>query len=270
MNKNEVLDQSSLKWLRKTLNMGSDMRAAVEQLRQRGFTDPAILAGLDAIKPTGNALAAGLPPLIRRNPANLSKIDRPGIELYTLDNFLNAKDCARIIALIDHHVQPSRLAMKANDGFRTSQTAELCQLKSPTATSIDDKICKTFGIRAEYSEGIQAQRYDVGQQFKAHHDYFEPGSEMYRRLASMRGNRTWTFMVYLNDGMEGGATRFTQIDYVAQPKAGMALFWNNLNADGLPNRLTKHCGEPVTSGHKIVITKWFRVHGDGPVFHEPA
>jgi hypothetical protein len=27
-----------------------------------------------------------------------------------------------------------------------------------------------------------------------------------------------------------------------------------------------HCGEPVSRGHKIIITKWFRVHGDGPVF----
>jgi prolyl 4-hydroxylase len=48
----------------------------------------------------------------------------------------------------------------------------------------------------------------------------------------------------------------------------MALLWNNLNADGSPNPHTMHCGEPVTQGHKIIITKWFRVHGDGPVFHD--
>ena len=29
-----------------------------------------------------------------------------------------------------------------------------------------------------------------------------------------------------------------------------------------------HCGEPVVRGHKIIITKWFRIHGDGPVFHD--
>ena len=54
-------------------------------------------------------------------------------------------------------------------------------------------------------------------------------------------------MVYLNEGMEGGATRFTEIDYAVQPKTGMALFWNNLNADGSPNPATMHCGEPVTA-----------------------
>ena len=74
---------------------------------------------------------------------------------------------------------------------------------------IDDKICKTLGIRPEYSEGIQAQRYDVGQQFKPHWDCFEPGTREYLRFAGTRGNRTWSFMVYLNEGMEGGGTRFT-------------------------------------------------------------
>jgi prolyl 4-hydroxylase len=48
----------------------------------------------------------------------------------------------------------------------------------------------------------------------------------------------------------------------------MALLWNNLNPDGTPNEYTMNCGEPVIRGHKIIITKWFRVHGDGPVFHE--
>ena len=108
----------------------------------------------------------------------------------------------------------------------------------------------------------------MGQQFKAHWDYFEPDTDVYRRLAGVRGNRTWTFMVYLNEGMEGGATRFTEIDYAVQPKAGMALFWNNLKADGSPNKATIHAGEPVTSGYKMIITKWFRAVGDGPLFHE--
>jgi prolyl 4-hydroxylase len=75
-------------------------------------------------------------------------------------------------------------------------------------------------------------------------------------------------MVYLNEGMEGGATRFTEIDYAVTPKTGMALLWNNLLADGTPNMATRHCGEPVLSGRKFIITKWFRVHGEGPLFHD--
>jgi len=152
----------------------------------------------------------------------------------------------------------------------SSTTAYIGHLKSPAATAVDAKICRTLGIHAAYSEGIQAQRYDVGQQFKPHWDAFEPGSEAFQRFGGVRGNRTWTFMIYLNEDMEGGATRFTELDIAVRPKTGMALLWNNLNADGSPNLATKHCGEPVTRGHKVIITKWFRVHGDGPVLDESA
>jgi len=271
MNTNVGLDERALEWLRKRLDLGCDMAEPVETLRKGGYSDEAILAGIEAIRPRGNALADGAPspPLIRRKPSTLHKIDNPHFELYTLENFLSAKECARLIALISHHLRPSTLSYGFSDkSFRTSQTADLCHLRSPAALEIDAKICKTLGVRAEYSEGIQAQRYDVGQEFKPHWDYFEPDTDIYRRLAGLRGNRTWTFMVYLNDGMEGGATRFTTINHAVAPKAGLALLWNNLNADGSPNKHTMHCGEPVTQGHKIIITKWFRVHGDGPVFHE--
>ena len=134
------------------------------------------------------------------------------------------------------------------------------------ARSVDDKICRTLGIRASYGEGIQAQRYDVGQQFKPHMDLFSPGSRGYLRFAGVRGNRTWTFMVYLNDVAAGGATRFTRAACTVTPRRGMALLWNNLHDDGSPNTASEHCGEPVTQGFKFIITKWFRLLGDGPVF----
>jgi prolyl 4-hydroxylase len=260
-----------LTWLREQMDLACDMSVTVETLRKVGYSDATIVAGFDAVRPRGNALELGVrqPPLIRRNPPTLHKIDTPKFDAYTLDDFLPPKECARIIALTSHHLQPSTLSYASPDGaFRTSNTCHLCNLKSPVASDIDARICKTLGIRAEYSEGIQAQRYDAGQQFKPHWDYFEPDTDAFRRLAGVRGNRTWTFMVYLNEGMEGGATRFTVIDHAVKPKTGMALFWNNLNADGSPNSATMHCGEPVLSGCKIIITKWFRVHGDGPLFHE--
>jgi prolyl 4-hydroxylase len=264
------VNEQNLKFLRERMDLACDMNEPMEQLRKVGYSDEAILAAIEKVRPRGNALESGLPPpLVRRNPPNLHKIDTDLFDAYTLDNFLSPGECAKLVSLIGHHLRPSTLGHGYSDtAFRTSTTADLCHLKAPAAIAIDAKICKTLGIRASYSEGISAQRYDVGQQFRAHHDYFTPGTDLYNRTSGIRGNRTWTFMVYLNEGMEGGATRFTKIKHAVAPKTGMALFWNNLKADGLPNENTMHAGEPVTSGHKIIITKWFRVHGDGPVFHE--
>lgn len=265
------LDERSLAQLRDRMRLATDMAETVEWLRGQGYTDDAILEAFEAARPRGNALEQGVmnPPLLRRAPPRLQRVDTDKAQIYTLENFLSASECAKLVALCSHHLRPSTLAYASKDSnFRTSSTADLCHLKSPVATGIDDKICRTLGIRASYSEGIQAQRYDVGQQFKAHWDFFEPGTQIYQKFAGVRGNRTWTFMVYLNDGMEGGATRFTQLHMAVKPKLGMALIWNNLLADGSPNRDTEHAGEPVTTGHKVIITKWFRLLGDGPLFFE--
>jgi prolyl 4-hydroxylase len=209
------------------------------------------------------------PPLLQRAPPNLKKFDSDKLQLYTLEDFLSPKECARVVALCSHHLRPSTVAYVTSDKqYRNSTTADLCHLKSPVASSIDEKICRTLGITVAYSEGIQAQRYDVGQQFKAHCDFFPPNTNIFQKFAGMRGNRTWTFMVYLNEGMGGGGTRFTELGHTFQPKTGLAVLWNNLKTDGTPNSLTKHSGEPVTAGHKIIITKWFRAIGEGPVFHD--
>lgn len=266
------LDANELTRLRWAMKLACDMSETVERLRKIGYSDRAILVGFEKVRPRGNSLEGGAittPPLVRRSPPNLHKVDDARADVYTLENFMSPQECERTIALIGHHLQPSKLSHVTDDkAFRTSQTAELCHLRSPVALKLDTKICKTLGIRTQYSEGVQAQRYDAGQQFKPHWDYYPPGSEIYQRYAGVRGNRTWTFMVYLNEGMQGGGTRFTELGLTFQPKLGMALLWNNLKPDGSPNPATMHCGEPVISGNKIIITKWFRVFGDGPVFYE--
>jgi len=268
----DALNAHYTRWLRDNMRLGVDLVELFRQLREAGYSDKAIADGLDAVRPQNDSLANGPPPpppLIRRNPPNLKRFDSTEVDLYTLDDFLSAKECDKLVALISHHLQPSTVSHDNGDRyFRTSQTSHLSHLKSPVSIATDDKICRTLGIRPEYAEGIQAQRYDVGQQFKPHWDYFEPGTREYMRYAGTRGNRTWTFMVYLNEGMEGGGTRFTSLDHTFQPKTGLAVLWNNLKADGTGNPATMHSGEPVTRGHKIIITKWFRAIGDGPVYYD--
>jgi prolyl 4-hydroxylase len=69
--------------------------------------------------------------------------------------------------------------------------------------------------------------------------------------------------------MQGGGTRFFSIDRILEPKKGQAVIWNNLYPDGSPNPDTLHSGMPVSEGHKVIITMWFRAMGGaGPMFLE--
>ena len=78
MNDRPVNDHG-LKWLREQMSMACDMSESVETLHKLGYSDPAILAGFEAVRPRGNALADGSqpPPLIQRSPPNLHRVDNP-------------------------------------------------------------------------------------------------------------------------------------------------------------------------------------------------
>ncbi len=125
---------------------------------------------------------------------------------------------------------------------------------------------KVWAYNWPYSEAIQGQKYETGQEFRSHTDYFDASTPSFAANTGDRGQRTWTFMVYLNDVAAGGATRFPHLDRRFRPRQGSALIWNNLDAGGQPIPATLHHGMKPLRGEKYVLTKWFREKGFGPVF----
>lgn len=75
-------------------------------------------------------------------------------------------------------------------------------------------------------------------------------------------------MVYLNDVESGAGANFPAIGHTFTPTKGRVVIWNNLRPDGTVNSDTLHAGTPMASGHKIIITKWFRERGNGPMFYD--
>ncbi|MEO9468902.1 2OG-Fe(II) oxygenase [Parasphingorhabdus sp.] len=180
------------------------------------------------------------------------------IELCIIKNFLRPVECESLIQLIDEKRRPSTIAdANGDDYFRTSETCDLDH-HDPFVTEIDQKICNFADIHPKYGEPLQGQRYAVGQEFKAHTDYFDPDGLDFKKFCTISGQRTWTFMIYLNEPGAGGATSFTHLNKKFVPKTGTLLCWNNMRADGTVNDRTMHHGMKVRSGTKYVITKWYR------------
>lgn len=205
------------------------------------------------------------PAIVRNQKAKRVEDDR--IQLYVLDNFLSHAECHAIVKQINSNLRPSTVTTGSDKvKFRTSSTCDLGLVKNKVITQLDKKISRVLGMHLSWSETIQGQKYEVGQEFKAHTDYFEPNSREFESYADKLGQRTWTFMVYLNNTPKGGGTHFTKLNKTFYPKAGRAVIWNNLYANGEPNADTKHCGMPVLEGSKIIITKWFRDKGKGQPF----
>lgn len=180
------------------------------------------------------------------------------LELFTLREFLSAEECAVLVDLIEAQHRPSTVAdANGDDAFRTSSTCDLSP-EVPAVAALARKLSQLSGIDLAHAEPLQGQRYEEGQEFKAHTDYFEPESADYQTYCAVAGQRSWTFMVYLNDVDAGGATRFRVIDKLIQPERGKLVGWNNRRPDGRPNPATLHHAMKVRRGRKYVITQWYR------------
>jgi len=105
------------------------------------------------------------------------------------------------------------------------------------------------------------------EEYKAHTDWFQPGTTDFLKHADDKsgGQRTWSVTVYLNDVVEGGHTDFVNIGFAVRPARGRAIFWNNLYPSGNPNPYALHQAKPVIQGRKYVLSQWFRSLGDGPM-----
>lgn len=287
MNKN--IDQSWRDWIALNLSRNCDKSEVIQILFDHQFDPIAIIEELNqypdaqnligiviqktkssgfnqinhiqsyAIKGSQNALSIDFIKLPFAQKANTHKAN-----FFVIENFLDPNECLQLIALIKSQCKPSTITNpnEPDKAFRTSQTCDLGLLDNhPLVNEIDNRISEYMGIELDRSETIQGQYYQVGQQFKTHTDYFEPNSAEYTKFAGEMGQRTWTFMIYLNAVDHGGETNFPILGIEQRPKIGKAVVWNSLMSNGDVNPATAHCANPVLAGEKFVITKWFRTHG---------
>ena len=178
-------------------------------------------------------------------------------EIFAIGQFLGEEECAHLMREIDAVAEPSHTFDGPYAPYRTSYSGNVDPSDSFTRM-IERRICDLLGIDMALGETFQGQRYEPGQEFKGHHDWFDTRAHYWPEEKRRGGQRSWTAMVYLNAVAEGGETEFTKLGIRIAPEPGALLCWNNALPDGLPNPYTLHAALPVTRGTKYVITKWFR------------
>lgn len=86
------------------------------------------------------------------------------------------------------------------------------------------------------NERFRFYRYDRGERFAPHYDGCFRRSDDEESLL--------TFMIYLNEGYEGGSTTFAEWDVEIVPKTAMMLIFRHC---------LLHAGEAVRRGRKYVL-----------------
>jgi prolyl 4-hydroxylase len=170
-----------------------------------------------------------------------------GPKLFVIRNFLSPDDCARFVERSEHHGYADA-PITTSVGFVMRK-----DIRDNARVIVDDPdLAANWWNRANdllvqewfdwklvgLNERFRFYRYDIGQRFAPHSDgHFERAN----------GERShFTFMVYLNDGFEGGATAFHQSrpSLLITPERGMALVFYHRQL---------HEGMPVVKGRKYVL-----------------
>ena len=179
------------------------------------------------------------------------------LEIYGIAEFVSPSECERLRTTVDAVARPSPTYDNNADGGRTSYSGDV-DPSDPFIMMIQRRIDDLLGIDPRYGETMQGQRYAVGQEFRAHFDFFNTGTSYWPDETRRGGQRSWTAMAYLNAVEDGGATDFPKLPLSVPAQQGALLVWNNMKQDGTPNQASLHAGTPVKAGVKYVMTKWYR------------
>ena len=145
------------------------------------------------------------------------------------------------------------------DGRRTNSQCDLDVENCGVLTFLlRGRIAAVTGRPDQAMEIPKVLHYEPGETFAKHFDYLNPAEPAFASELAVRGQRTDTFLIYLNDDFEGGETHFDRIDISNKGAKGDALLFSNVDAAGVPDEDTMHTGMPPTSGQKWLFSQWIR------------
>ncbi|XP_044497820.1 probable prolyl 4-hydroxylase 4 [Mangifera indica] len=227
-------------------------------------------------KSSGSFLA---PPSSIINPSKVKQISwKPRAFVY--EGFLTDLECDHLISLAKSELKRSAVADNLSgesklSEVRTSSGMFISKGKDAIIAGIEDKISTWSFLPKENGEDIQVLRYEPGQKYDPHYDYFSDKVNIARG-----GHRIVTVLMYLSDVAKGGETVFPNAEepphrripathddlsecakrgIAVKPRKGDALLFFSLHPTAVPDTNSLHSGCPVIEGEKWSATKWIHV-----------
>ncbi len=179
-----------------------------------------------------------------------------------LGNVLSAEECDALCAYTEQRLQRSPVVADGGGNevhpHRSSRGAMLARGETELVDRIERRLAALAQWPLERGEGLQVLRYEKGDEYRPHYDWFDPALPGPRRHMEHGGQRVGTIVIYLSDVTEGGGTAFPSLGLEVQPRKGNAVFFANTDPFGRPDPKTLHAGSPVMRGVKYIATKWLR------------
>ncbi len=176
----------------------------------------------------------------------------PHVELFR--DLFSPTECDYLAAAAQPLLRPSIVVdpvsgKQVRNPIRTSDGAVFTwALENPAIHALNRRIAVASGTEVARGEPLQVLRYLPGQQYRTHLD----------AIAGFDNQRSMTMLVYLNNDYEGGETRFVSTGLDVRGRKGDGILFRNVDRDGRPDNDSAHAGLPVTSGTKLIASRWIR------------
>jgi prolyl 4-hydroxylase len=181
----------------------------------------------------------------------IARLEEPLIVV--LGNVLSDDECDELIIQSRDRMLRSKIGdTREVDALRTSSSMFFQEGENDIITRIEKRTSQIMNIPVEHGEGLQVLNYKIGQEYKAHFDFFSSANR------PVNNPRVSTLVMYLNDVEEGGETYFPKLNFSVAPKKGMAVYFEYFYDNHHLNELTLHGGSPIIKGEKWAATQWMR------------
>lgn len=170
------------------------------------------------------------------------RVEHHSPRAFSIEGFLGPAECAALIDVAEGHGFDAA-AVRTTSGpqmMKNVRNNDRVIVDAPQWVSVLWRRLSSISLPVLDGEepaglpaGLRFYRYGAGQRFKMHKDGPWTEAGLTSKL---------TFLIYLNEGFEGGATGFR--DFEVRPAEGAALLFIHD---------TWHEGEPVLSGTKYVL-----------------
>ncbi len=178
--------------------------------------------------------------------------------------FLSMEVCEHLLARATPKLAPARVNDMRGGGLkldpmRTNRAAVFSLIETDVVIQlIRARLARAANVAPSALEPPEVLHYQIGQTYRPHIDFFHPSLPTFREEMRVKGQRIKTCLVYLNEDFEGGETDFPKLGLKFRGRAGEALVFENVGANGAGHMNTLHAGLPPTRGEKWLLSQWIR------------
>jgi prolyl 4-hydroxylase len=170
------------------------------------------------------------------------------------ERLFSGEECAWLASAAEAMLEPAVVIDPAT-GRQVRDPVRVCDsvgftwpLENPAVHALNRRLAAASGTDVGQGEPLQILRYRPGGEYRPHFD----------AIPGFTNQRAMTFLVWLNDGYEGGETHFPTPGLRLKGRTGDAILFRNSGADGRRDPASGHSGLPVAAGEKRIASRWIR------------